>query len=327
MKILNFEGKYLILLFIVLCISIGSVSATEDFSDYSNNDGESLSVNQLSSICVDSIDDTTKNSNLSSIYTNPTDISLKNNINDNDIVSVSASKTKTVLSANDLTMYYGASSSVVGYLKTSSGKVISGKLVKIIINGKTYYKTTDSKGKVSLKISLNPNVYSTKFIFAGGSGYAASSCVVNVNVKKLLTTIVANNIVVDYNSGRKLVITLKNKTNSPMANKTVQFIINGKTYDKTTNSKGQASLGIVLAPNTYFCKISFVGDNINASSSKTITVTVNKLSTKIVASDLHLYGEGNLIAYLKDVDNRVLANRCINFNINGTILSFGIFSA
>ncbi len=79
-----------------------------------------------------------------------------------------------------------------------------------------------------------------------------------------------------------------------MASKPVQFTINGKTYSKTTNSKGQASLGISLTPNTYSCKISFAGDKINTASSKTVTVTVNKLSTKIIASDLHVYDEGNL---------------------------------
>ncbi|MCQ2738163.1 MAG: Ig-like domain-containing protein, partial [archaeon] len=297
MKILNLEGKYLILLFIVLCISIGSVSATEDLSDYSNNDGESLSVNQLSSICVDSIDDNIENSNLSSIYTTVDDISLKNS-NDNDIVSVSASKTKTVLSSKGLTMYYGASSSVVGYLKTSSGKAISGKLVKITINGKTYNKTTDSNGKVSLKISLKPNVYSTKFSFAGDSKYAASSCVVNVTVKKLSTKIIANDLHV-YNNGNLLAY-LKDSNNTVLANKYISFNINGISYSCISDSKGKVNFNIPnLEPDTYNVSLKFDGDTYYLASSLSVRVKVhegleiNPEDIENLASDIVDYIEKN----------------------------------
>lgn len=51
-------------------------------------------------------------------------------------------------------MNYGTDSTIVGYLKNSSGKAIKSKVVKITINGQTWSKTTDSNGKISLKIPI-----------------------------------------------------------------------------------------------------------------------------------------------------------------------------
>ena len=61
-------------------------------------------------------------------------------------------------------------------LRNSSSKTISGQSISITFRGTKYTKTTDSNGKVSLKISSAPiGKYSIKINFAGKDCYAPSS--------------------------------------------------------------------------------------------------------------------------------------------------------
>ena len=119
----------------------------------------------------------------------------------------SASKISTKIEASNLNMYYDTGKYVVAYLKTSGGKAISGQSVKISIDGRSWTKTTDSNGKVTLQIvTLTPKVYPCtiqfagttsyakyrqkwikaegKIQFAGTTSYAASSKSINVTVKR-----------------------------------------------------------------------------------------------------------------------------------------------
>ena len=68
------------------------------------------------------------------------------------------------------------------YLKDSSGKAISSQKVTIKFSSKSYTKTTNSNGRVSLFISANPGSYATTVSFATTSSYYASSKSVTVKV-------------------------------------------------------------------------------------------------------------------------------------------------
>ncbi|MDO5849689.1 MAG: NosD domain-containing protein [Methanobacteriaceae archaeon] len=310
----------LVFLVLVLFFSLGSVCATEDidfncvssdiyvddFSCFNNSDYSALNVD-------DSISD-------KSVVSNKF-------VDDSGVSCLGASKTSTKIVANATTMYYGSGKYVVAYLKTSSGKAISGQSVKITIDGRSWTKTTDSNGKVTLQIvTLTPKVYPCTIKFAGTSSYAASSKSINVTVKKWPTEIVSNNFSMVYGDGSKFVVTLKNKTTGKvMSGKAISFTFTStttgwsKVYNKTTNSNGKYEYGITLKPDVYTCVIKFVGDSINASCSKTVTVTVNKCSSSIVASNFELYytASDKLSACLKDAKGNVLANKTINITING----------
>jgi uncharacterized protein (TIGR03437 family) len=71
-------------------------------------------------------------------------------------------------------------------LKDANYKVISGRTVKVALNGKVYTQTTNSKGQVSITVPNNLAVktYAAKVTFAGDGKYLASSKNVKVAVKK-----------------------------------------------------------------------------------------------------------------------------------------------
>ena len=86
----------------------------------------------------------------------------------------SASKRRTVYKGNSFTVT----------LKDKNNKVLSNQKVTFKVNGKTYTKTTNSKGKASLKINLKAkNYYTMKVIYKATVSYKASSKTVKLVVK------------------------------------------------------------------------------------------------------------------------------------------------
>ena len=279
-----------------------SMDVDLDDSDfkYSNSDDSSICVDDLdddvkytgknilandSSICVDDLDDDvgyddkkivsedlsySKNYKLNSDFDSSLFSSSVSSLGASNVVGVSsvsslgASKTSTTITASNLNMYYGSGKSVVAYLKTSSGKAISGQSVKISIDGRSWTKTTDPNGKVSLPIlTLTPAVYPSTIKFAGTSSYESCSKTINVNVTKAPTKISGNTTWnMTYGESKQLIFTLRNSTtNATISGKTVHFTINNKTYNVTTNSSGKAYLSIKLKPGTYSGLVKFNGDN------------------------------------------------------------------
>ena len=94
----------------------------------------------------------------------------------------------------------------------------------------------------------------------------------NTQPIKTKTTLKNNNLFVLKKN--KYSITLKDINGHVLKNKTVYFTINGKTYKRTTNSKGKAYLKISLKRGTYTVKSVFKEDELYYGSSNKIRLTV-----------------------------------------------------
>ena len=182
---------------------------------------------------------------------------------------------------------------VVGYgdnfVVTLSNKVSNASLKnkKVVVNitslKKVYKRTTNSKGQVKIPI-YHLGTLNVVVKFAGNDVYIKSSAKGKITVEKGKTTLSAAN---NVGQGNKYVITLKNGAGVGLANKKVSFSINGKTYNKTTNSKGQISFTFNYKVGKYPINISYGGNkNYNSSKvSKTITLTKHQLSmSSIIAA-------------------------------------------
>lgn len=115
------------------------------------------------------------------------------------------------------------------YLKDSSNRAVSGEKVVITFDGKKFTKTTNSNGRVSLKINSVPSSYKVKLNHAASIGYAASSKSLTV---KILTNATAKIIIKASTSG-EFTIKLTDMAGNPLANQKVTI----KTY------KGNQSAG------------------------------------------------------------------------------------
>ena len=313
MKNLN---KFLcILIFFCFIICLNCTYAVSDNAV----ENDTLSVDyQSDDIYSDSIEDSSDDNNVDEKIENSSDVKIQdNNAKPSNVVKKASSTVKTTITAKDVTKYYQDGTTLKAYLKNSNGKALTGKKITVTYSGKTYSRTTDSKGCVIWNVQKGPGTYSVKFTFKA-SGYQTSSKTAKVTVKKMPTTLTANNLAFTYgDSNNKLKATLKDKNGKVLSDKTVVFNFNGKNYNQKTDSKGVATLTIGAGPKKYTTTISFTNSNY-VTSKKTVTVTVNSIPTSLTVNDLTCqYGENNVLsAYLKS-NNNALSNQDIVFNFNG----------
>lgn len=89
-------------------------------------------------------------------------------------------KTKTTLKNNNLFVLKKKNYSIT--LKDKKGHVLKNKVIYFTINGKTYKRTTNSKGKAYLKIALKRGTYTIKSVFKADDRYSGSSNKIRLTV-------------------------------------------------------------------------------------------------------------------------------------------------
>ena len=117
------------------------------------------------------------------------------------------------------------------YLKDSKDKGISNQKVKITLANINYTKTTDSNGKVALKIEENPGNYTIKLNFAKTNSYYASSKSLKINV---LNNATAKIIAKDQTVLGEYSVRLTDMNGKPLANQTVE--ITAATVNRSVGS-------------------------------------------------------------------------------------------
>ena len=142
---------------------------------------------------------------------------------------------KRINGNSDIAMYYGEGKYYKVKVLDDNGKIAKGVNVKFTINGKSYTRTTDSKGYASIKISQKPGTYTVTVEY---KGFKAS------NMVKVKTTIITKNK--SFKKGKTIKFTAKllSSKGKILKNKKVTFKFKGKTYKIKTNKKGIATLKI-----------------------------------------------------------------------------------
>ncbi len=164
--------------------------------------------------------------------------------------------------------YYDGTTFKVRIYDDYGNPVGKGVKVTIKIKNKSYTRTTDSNGYVSLKIpnTVTPGKYTLKATY---NGQTISK---TVNVKQVLKA--AKKTVTVKKSAKKLVLkaTLKTSKNKAIKYKKVSFKVNGKTYTSKTNKKGivqvtikKAAINKLKAGKKYTVKITYLKDSIKTT--------------------------------------------------------------
>ena len=226
---------------------------------------------------------------------------------------------RTVIKSGDLTADYYSPSLLSLNLKDSKGNALKAKEISVNLNGTKHVLTTDNNGHATLPIDLLPGNYTAEIAYAGDSNYLSSSACVNIFIKKIATSISANDVRFDYGDSTNLIVTLKDAKNNALEGKRVSVILNGKTHTLTTDKQGRATLPVDLIPGKYVANIQFSEDSIYLGSSVSSNVVVDKLATALTANDINIvYGDSaNLIIVLKDAKSNALVGKDISINLNG----------
>ena len=103
-------------------------------------------------------------------------------------VTSQVSKVSVNLKASDVKVHYKDGSKFKITLKDNKNKAIKNAKVKIALNGKTYTKTTDSRGSATLTLNLNSGTYKVTTTYNGSSKYQKKSVTSTITVKSTIKT-------------------------------------------------------------------------------------------------------------------------------------------
>lgn len=226
----------------------------------------------------------------------------------NSLTGGKSSKIKTSIKAPNVKMYYKDGSDFTMTLKDSSKKAIKKAKVKITIADKTYTKTTNSNGKISLDLNLNCGSYNVVTSYDGSKKYYGSVVKSTITVK---STIKSSGMTKYYTNKATHDVTFYDKKGTGLKNTAVKFKLNGKTYSVKTNKKGVAKLAIDLKPGTYV---------VSQTNPKTHETTSNIIQIKTIleTEDLTMTeqdGSKFSVKILND-NGKVAANKKVSLKVN-----------
>ncbi|WP_458404800.1 Ig-like domain-containing protein [Methanobrevibacter sp.] len=225
----------------------------------------------------------------------------------------------TKISASSVKMKYNDGSKFKVKLTTASGEALDHEQIIIKVNGKTYTKTTGSKGVAKLTIKdINPGVHKVKFYHStkGSKDYSHGSS--KIIITKASAVVSAKNLVMKKNDGSVYKVKVKDKSGKLLKNVFVKSTIGGKSYIYETGSDGVAKLKITRNVGYYSIK-TVVVDPCYTSKAVSKHVLVN--GTKFIADNMYL-SVGKTGSYsIKVVDgkNEPIKKVSINFKFNGKI--------
>ena len=211
-----------------------------------------------------------------------------------------------IITAEDVTKYYGGSERFNVILTDAKGKAIADAKVLISINGQEYERTTDANGIASIGVNLNAGEYPVVVSYNGSS--------VDAKVT-ILTTVNGTDLVKVFRNATQYYATFRDSEGNYLKEgSTIKFNINGVMYDRQVGQNGLARLNINLNPGEYI--ITAMNDVTCERTANNITVlsriTENKDITKYYRN-----GTQYTAKIIGDDGKAVGAGETVKFNING----------
>ena len=254
---------------------------------------------------------------------NNTGVEEDNNLLDNNNFDVTT-RHNTVLIVSDVSYKFNNLNKIISItLKDKNGSSIANKKISVIVDGVSYYGTTNNNGVVTVKVSLSKvGIYSITAKFDTEDDFVASTSKGKLTLTKDSTSLTSSGKTYAVTaSSKSITLTLKDGNGNVIANKKVTATVNGKTYTATTNSKGVATFKLTLKTvKTFTVSLKFAGDSYYTASSKSIKVKVTKTKTKLTVPKKTFKKAKKvkkLTATLKDQFGKVIKSKKVTFTVNG----------
>lgn len=156
-------------------------------------------------------------------------------------------------------------------LVSSNGDPLSNKKVIIYVDGVKYTRTTDSEGKVYVKMPSDKKSVELNCTFYGEDYYVESSLSMILPVYKKTYT---KPLIYTILKGKCFKILLKGADGKILKKEKVKFTINGKTYTRTTWNSGIAYIRLKLSRGKYKVSFSYDNNGVYGPSSNSSTLEI-----------------------------------------------------
>lgn len=190
-----------------------------------------------------------------------------------EMISNNITVLPTITNNRDVVKYYrNATPYSVCILEKNGESVGFGHEVEFNINGVFYIRQTNILGIATLNLNLEPGNYIITAQYEG--------CMVSNSIK-ILPTLKADDIIMEYKDGTKFNVFLVDGQGNPAAFEKVNFNINGVFYTRTTNENGIASLNINLETGEYI----ITSEHNNLRISNKISINEKSLAEAVKKTD------------------------------------------
>lgn len=204
-----------------------------------------------------------------------------------------------------------------------TGLAVDFGIVEIYLNNKLISSNNVTGLAISKSITVDESksFYNISVIYKGNNKYANSSnsAILRISSIPLETVIISKDLTKYYKNGSQFDVVLKDVLGNVLVGKIVKITINGVTYNKITNDKGEARLSINLFPGVYNITTSFEDDDNYVKSLNTNKIVVlSKIITKFVDNNKFIVklvnddGTPKTNASLAIIANGVQYNRITN---------------
>ena len=186
--------------------------------------------------------------------------------------------------------------------------------VTATVNGETFVSpVVDGKANITIP-DLDAGNYTVPVSYSGDEKYKNVTKDVNLTVDENYSVYIsAPDVTKYYHGSERFVVNVTDYKGNPLTNRSVAIVINGVSYNRTTDDQGEASIAINLGPGVY--NITSIVGNESVSSVVTVLTTVNGSDiTKVFKNGTQYY------ATFKDTNGNYLADGTeVEFNINGVM--------
>ena len=212
-----------------------------------------------------------------------------------------------VITADNVTKYYGDSERFVVVVNDYKGNPVAGKNVSFLINGVSYTRTTNAKGSASISLNLISGHYNIT-VTVDNKTFTSE-----VNI---LPTVNGSDVVKVFRNGTHYFATFHDCEGNYLKEGTeVIFNINGVMYDRMiSGDKGLAKLNINLEQGEYI--ITAINTVTGENAANKITVIPKLIENR----DIVKYYRNETqytVKVIRDDGKAVGAGEIVKFNING----------